>query len=537
MQLASEEDALALHSQFPSWTLPRLREMLRQHRGHVKRAVRGIKAEIKKRYKAELSVAIIGGGIGGLALALALQQRGIRCRVFERDANFHERKQGYGLTMQQGTSALQSLGFTIGAGDNFGVHSTRHLVLTSDGRRVGEWGQRKWGGQQHGKQKAGKSNFHIPRQLLRKLLLDALRPGTVEWGHRFVDFAEMKEDMPKSSAATLTPCLRHARHKELEASLSETAFALDSMVSPVMTHKEPFSGYRRPSDFDLAAHPPMASHGNELLSKQEIFFPKTGIDFLRRDGTRIQHTASVVVGCDGINGAVRKRLVEDETCPLQYLGVFVVLGIVDNLLLDTAGADVADGKSAFQMSDGSVRLFGMPFDAEQTMWQLSFPMPEELAKAISSQGSAALKEEALRRCGEWSPPVPQLLRATAVDSLSGYPVYDRPLLTSACFKAGANAGVAVTLLGDAAHPMSPFKGQGANQALADAVVLARELSECGAEGPLPAILRFETEMMERSGKKVLASREAASFLHSEIATSEGDKPRGTMAAGLVVAMA
>ena len=46
-----------------------------------------------------LSVIIVGGGLGGLAAALALQKRNIECRVFERDPEISTRRQGYGLTL------------------------------------------------------------------------------------------------------------------------------------------------------------------------------------------------------------------------------------------------------------------------------------------------------------------------------------------------------------------------------------------------------------------------------------------------------
>jgi hypothetical protein len=49
----------------------------------------------------DFSVSIVGGGIGGCALALALCQRGISCQLFERDEHAHQRSQGYGLTLQQ----------------------------------------------------------------------------------------------------------------------------------------------------------------------------------------------------------------------------------------------------------------------------------------------------------------------------------------------------------------------------------------------------------------------------------------------------
>jgi 2-polyprenyl-6-methoxyphenol hydroxylase-like FAD-dependent oxidoreductase len=82
--------------------------------------------------------------------------------------------------------------------------------------------------------------------------------------------------------------------------------------------------------------------------------------------------------------------------------------------------------------------------------------------------------------------------------------------------------------------MSPFKGQGANQALLDALFLAREiyknckpLSNWREKGIRESVLHdFEQEMLERTATKVKDSAAAAEFLHSEIALFEGDEPRG-----------
>ena len=86
-------------------------------------------------------VAIIGGGIGGIALAVACLHRRIPFTLYERDSNFDARSQGYGLTLQQASKAIKGFGILS---LNEGVVSTRHVVHTTEGKVIGEWGMRKW---------------------------------------------------------------------------------------------------------------------------------------------------------------------------------------------------------------------------------------------------------------------------------------------------------------------------------------------------------------------------------------------------------
>nr|WP_315258491.1 NAD(P)/FAD-dependent oxidoreductase [uncultured Flavobacterium sp.] len=391
-------------------------------------------------------VAIIGGGIGGVALAVACLHRGIPFTLYERDINFDARSQGYGLTLQQASKAIEGLGiFSL----KEGVISTRHLVHTTEGKIIGEWGIRKWMPSDT-KTSPRRTNVHIARQSLRLALLEQLGGhDAVQWGYQLLDFKKSEDDSV------------------------DLAFQVNGVIK--------------------------------------------------------NFKADLVVGADGIRSSVRRLLIGEDISPLRYLGCIVILGICPLSALENNNSTLLDSATVFQTANGNERIYIMPYTSDSVMWQLSFPMPENEAKSLSAQGPQALKEEACFRT-QWHDPIPQILMATLVNQISGYPVYDRELLNSELL---AKAGQ-ITLIGDAAHPMSPFKGQGANQTLLDALALARgiskgckPLSQWRKAGLRESVLtQFESEMLERSAAKVKDSAAAAEFLHSEIVLHEGDEPRG-----------
>jgi 2-polyprenyl-6-methoxyphenol hydroxylase-like FAD-dependent oxidoreductase len=64
----------------------------------------------------------------------------------------------------------------------------------------------------------------------------------------------------------------------------------------------------------------------------------------------------------------------------------------------------------------------------------------------------------------------------------------------------------VTLLGDAAHAMSPVLGLGANNAIQDADVLSKALLNYSPENYISCIKEYENEMLKRTSGDVLRSR-------------------------------
>eukprot|EP00941_MAST-03F_sp_MAST-3F-sp1_P004956 g4956.t1 len=387
-------------------------------------------------------IGIAGGGIGGIALALALQQRGLRVIVFERDASFNARAQGYGLTMQQAGTALRALGIPFNLES---ISSSAHYSFTPDGEVIGCYGRRlrnngngsaaleldsllRCGKEEEKKKKkrprshsnsiekkkssSKNQNRHIPRQRLRQLLFESLLPDTVKWGHRIIGYTE---------------------------------------------------NIGKGVDIDIDV-------GCKGKNQKRIH-------------------VDILVGADGIFSKVREVKLNDGRETLRYLGVMVILGIAK---CDFPGYD----QTVCQTLDGATRLYTMPFTRKSdsgeagcpdstdtsvaavgegtTMWQLSFPCSIEEAKKIASTPES-LRGEALRRCREWHAPIPDLLENTNFRHVTGYPAFDRPLLATSKLRNVENEASHVTLLGDAAHPMSPFKGQGANQALLDAVSLARHI--------------------------------------------------------------
>jgi salicylate hydroxylase len=196
------------------------------------------------------------------------------------------------------------------------------------------------------------------------------------------------------------------------------------------------------------------------------------------DGDRV--AADVVIGADGIHSMVRAALT--EPVPPAYPGLCAFRALVPAA---DAPAFARRPAQTLWLGPGH-HLVHYPVSAGEFVNLVAFaPAGDYTTESWTATGTVA---ELLAEFAGWDERLIALLRAAGTPGR--WALLDRAPLTR--WTSGT-----VTLLGDAAHPMFPFFGQGAAQAIEDAATVARCLAADPAD-PAAALLRYEELRIPRT---------------------------------------
>lgn len=335
-----------------------------------------------------LTVAIVGGGIGGLFAANALLARGIRVSVYEQ---------------------AKALG-EVGAGVFLTPNSVRHLLRHGLGAGVERLGAR-------------------VGPLSRYLRDDgsAIAPVQVAdssgWN---ATFGMHRADLVDMLAAALPTGVVHTDHR--------------------------CTGFE-----------PSALLGRALFANGAVA------------------EADAVIGADGIHSELRAQVFPPSR-PV-FSGSVAYRGLVPRALVPRWPGD----RWLMWLGKGKHFLV-FPVRAGELLNFVGFvPADAEMKESWSAPGDP---EQLRREFAGWDPPVAALLAQVRTTFRSA--LYDRdplPVWTEG----------RLSLLGDAAHPMLPHLGQGANQAIEDGVALAAVLARADAATAPAALLAYERLRRERVG--------------------------------------
>lgn len=196
------------------------------------------------------------------------------------------------------------------------------------------------------------------------------------------------------------------------------------------------------------------------------------------DGETVE--PDVVIGADGIHSIVRGVITEAASA--TYSGICAFRALVPS---ERAPAFARRNAQTLWIGPDH-HLVHYPVSAGRFVNLVAFaPAGDD---AVESWTATATVEEFLREFKGWDPRLTALIRAAGTPGR--WALLDRPPLRR--WSEGA-----VTLLGDAAHPMFPFFAQGAAQAIEDAAVLARCLADA-PDDPPRALRRYERLRIPRT---------------------------------------
>lgn len=232
------------------------------------------------------------------------------------------------------------------------------------------------------------------------------------------------------------------------------------------------------------------------------------------DGTKMK--GSVLLGCDGIRSNVRKCMMEaaQHDDPLHFCNTIAFWGkcsigkegsTLETALQRTQGDKTDEGQSAI-VGMGTRRspasFYGFPLN-DKVVWGLFIKstLSPQSGDDLTRRGGQLLdddqKLELLDSLSDKQSICRLCLENTEASAITRAGIFDRKNLDLPY-----SDGDRVVILGDAAHPQTPYMGQGANMAIVDAYVICCRLAmeQITVQS---AIRAFDTKARREGVKRVV----------------------------------
>jgi salicylate hydroxylase len=213
------------------------------------------------------------------------------------------------------------------------------------------------------------------------------------------------------------------------------------------------------------------------------------------DGTTVD--ADLLIGADGIHS----RLQGMVTSPAEPVseGIMAYRGLIPAERVHA----IADMHASSMWLGPRQSFLAYPVSAGRLLNIVAFvPTNLTIAESWTAPGDVAELAAAYR---SWDPQVQAIINA--MDSTFRWGIYDRePLDRWSTYR--------ITLLGDSAHAVTPHLGQGANQAIEDAITLAVLLRDAAPGELSDRLRRYEDLRMNRTGQVRRQARAAGRIYRS-----------------------